>query len=120
MICSKCRVLCEGKCPVCESAKHLREPEPNEAVHLITLTAMQAMLVEPILAQTGVPYIKQGVLGGGLSAQLGMMLETFRFLVPLSGRERCRAAIEDVFGEDEQLMRLLHEFDRNQTSISTT
>ena len=113
MFCSKCRVLCKDVCPVCGSAKHLKEPEPNEPVHLITLTAMQAMLVEPILADSGVPYFKQGSVGGGLTAQVGMMREIFRFFVPVSGREKCRALIEDVFGEDEQIMHLLHEFDSN-------
>ena len=111
MICSKCRVLCEGSCPVCGGAKHLREPEPNEPAHLITLSAMQAMLVEPILADSGVPYFKQGSIGGGLTAQVGMMREIFRFFVPVSGREKCRELIEDVFGEDAKIMALLHEFD---------
>ena len=113
MICSKCRVLCETVCPVCGSAKRLREPEPNEPAHLITLSAMQAMLVEPVLADSGVPYFKQGSVGGGLTAQVGMMREIFRFFVPASARETCARAIEDVFGEDETIMRLLHEFDSN-------
>ena len=111
MICSRCRVLCDACCPVCGSAKHLREAEPNEPAHLITLSAMQAMLVEPVLAETGVPYFKQGSVGGGLTAQVGMMREIFRFFVPASARQKCARAIEDVFGEDEVLMGLLHEFD---------
>lgn len=111
MICDRCHVLCEEKCPVCGSARHLRPAEPNEPAHLITLTAMQAMLVEPVLKDAGVPYYKQGSIGGGLTAQVGVMREVFRFFVPVSGRERCREAIEAVFGADEALMRLLHEFD---------
>ena len=111
MLCSKCRVLCESVCPVCGSAKHLKEPEPNEPAHLITLSAMQAMLVEPVLADSGVPYFKQGNIGGGLTAQVGMMREMFRFFVPVAARKQSVDAIEDVFGEDEALMHLLHEFD---------
>ena len=111
MICSKCHVLCEGSCPVCGSAKHLKAAEPNEPAHLITLSAMQTMLVEPILADSGVPYFKQGSVGGALTAQVGMMREVFRFFVPVAGREKCRELIETVFGEDEKIMRLLHEFD---------
>ena len=111
MLCSRCHVLCGDVCPVCGSAKRLKAAEPNEPAHLITLSAMQAMLVEPILADTGVPYFKQGSIGGGLTAQVGMMREMFRFFVPVSGRERCRELLEDVFGEDERIMRLLHEFD---------
>ena len=104
-------MLCEGSCPVCGSAKHLRTAEPNEPSHLITLSAMQAMLVEPVLADTGVPYFKQGSVGGALTVQVGMMREMFRFFVPVAAREKCAQAIEDVFGEDGQIMRLLHEFD---------
>ncbi len=111
MICDKCRVLCEGTCPVCGSARRLRESDPSEPAHLITLNATQAMLVEPVLADTGVPYFKKGSIGGGLTAQIGMMREMFRFFVPVSGRERYREAIEAVFGEDAEVMRLLHEFD---------
>lgn len=111
MICSKCHVLCEGSCPKCGSSRHLRVPEENEPVLLIVLTAMQAMLVEPILEDSGVPYFKQGSIGGALSAQVGMMREIYRFYVPHSGYEKCRALLESVFGEDAELMKLLHEFD---------
>ena len=111
MICDKCHVLCEGVCPRCGSRRHLRVPEENEPVFLIALTAMQAMLMEPILEDSGVPYYKQGMIGGALAAQVGMMREVYRFYVPHSAYESCRALIEAVFGEDEALMALLHEFD---------
>lgn len=111
MICAKCGVLCEGVCPACGSKRHLRAEKPDEPAHLITLSAMQAMLVEPVLKDTGIPYFKRGSVGGALTAQVGMMREVFRFFVPVRERERCRAAIEDVFGADAGIMRLLHEFD---------
>lgn len=110
-ICGKCQLLCEGVCPKCGSAKHLRGYEGNEPALLIVLTAVQAMMVEPILAESGVPYIKKGEAGGALAAQVGMMREIYRFYVPCAALERCRSLIEEVFGEDEGIMRLLHEFD---------
>ena len=111
MIYDKCHVLCEAQCPKCGSKRHLRAPEENEPVFLIALTAMQAMLVEPILKESGIPYSRQGTVGGALAAQVGMMREVYRYYVPHSAYEACRARIEEVFGEDETLMRLLHEFD---------
>lgn len=111
MICDKCHVLCEDVCPKCGSRRHLRIPEENEPVLLIGLTAMQAMLVEPILQDSGVPYYKRGMIGGALAAQVGMMREIYRFYVPHSAYEKCRSLIEDVFGEDAMIMALLHEFD---------
>lgn len=83
MICTRCHVLCRNVCPKCGSRKHLRAPEDNEPVLLIVLTAMQAMLVEPILEESGIPYYKQGMVGGALAAQVGMMREVYRFYVPI-------------------------------------
>ena len=114
MICTRCHVLCAAVCPKCGSRKHLRAPEDNEPVLLIVLTAMQAMLVEPILAESGVPYYKQGMVGGALAAQVGMMRGVYRFYVPHSAYAACRDLIEQVFGEDETLMHLLHEFDEEE------
>ena len=73
MICTRCHILCREICPKCGSRKHLRPAEDNEPVLLIVLTAMQSMLVEPILAESGIPYYKQGMVGGALAAQVGMM-----------------------------------------------
>ena len=114
MICTRCHVLCRDVCPKCGSRKHLRVPEDNEPVLLIVLTAMQAMLVEPILEESGIPYYKQGMVGGALAAQVGMMREVYRFYVPHSAYTACRDLIEQVFGEDETLMHLLHEFDEEE------
>ena len=114
MICTRCHVLCRDVCPKCGSRKHLRTPEDNEPVLLIVLTAMQAMLVEPILKDSGIPYYKQGMVGGALAAQVGMMREVYRFYVPHSAYAACRDLIEQVFGEDETLMHLLHEFDEEE------
>ena len=117
MICDNCHVLCEEFCPKCGSRRHLRVPEENEPVHLIALTAMQAMLVEPILEESGIPYYKQGMVGGALAAQVGMMREVYRFYVPHSAYAACRDLIEQVFGEDETLMHLLHEFDEDEKGV---
>ena len=114
MICTRCHVLCRDVCPKCGSRKYLRAPEDNEPVLLIVLTAMQAMLVEPILEESGIPYYKQGMVGGALAAQVGMMREVYRFYVPHSAYAACRDLIEQVFGEDETLMHLLHEFDEEE------
>lgn len=111
MICAKCHVLCENSCPKCGSERHLRAPEENEPVRLVALTAMQAMLVEPVLKESGIPYFKKGLIGGALEINVGMMREIFSFYVPHSAYVQCRELIEQVFGEDETIMKLLHEFD---------
>ena len=114
MICTRCHVLCRDVCPKSGSRKYMRAPEDNEPVLLIVLTAMQAMLVEPILAESGIPYYKQGMVGGALAAQVGMMREVYSFYVPHSAHAACRDLIEQVFIEDETIMKLLHEYDVNE------
>ena len=114
MICSRCRVLCEEVCPLCGRTKYLREPEPNEPAHLITLSGMQTMLIEPVLEETGIPFFKQNTVGSGLTTYTGPMRGMYRFFVPASARERCVQALEDVFGEDETIMGLLHELDNQE------
>lgn len=110
-ICSRCHVLCENVCPKCGAAKHLQTPEENQPALLMVLTAMQALLVEPVLKESGVPFFKKGMVGGALAAEVGMMREIYSFFVPCGAMERCRGLIEEVFGEDAELMRALHEFD---------
>ena len=111
MICDKCHVLCKDICPKCGSGRFIREISTNEPVLLIVLTAMQAMLVEPVIAESGIPYFKKGLYGGALSMQAGFMREIFSFYVSYADYQKCRSLLEEVFGEDEDLMRLLHEFD---------
>lgn len=111
MICTKCHVLCKDVCPKCGSRRSLREVTQDEPVLLIVLTTMQSMLVEPILDESGLPYYKKGLFGGALTAQFGAMREIFSYYVSYADYAKFRSLLEDVFGEDETIMQLLHEFD---------
>lgn len=113
MICRRCRVICEGECPIC-GKRRLYEPESNEPVLLMVLTPMQAMLVEPILQDSGIPYSRSGTIGGALSLMGGMMLESCRFYVPYAALGKSREAITNVFGEDADIMHALNEFNPAQ------
>lgn len=114
MICSKCHVLCKDVCPKCGTGRYIKEHSADEPVLLIVLTAMQAMLVEPIIADSGIPYFKKGLYGGALAMQAGFMREVFSFYVSFADYLRCRSLLEEVFGEDENIMQLLHEFDSEE------
>ena len=113
-ICSKCHVLCGESCPVCGRSKHLREAQETEPVLLITVSAVQALLIEPILADSGIPYSRPGTFSTAMNLGSGMMLEANRFYVPCAALEKARELLEEVFGEDEEIMRALHEFDSAQ------
>ena len=111
MICGKCRVLCSKVCPICGKIGKLRPVEAGEPVLLITLTHMQALLVEPLLMDAKIPYTRPATLLSSLTTQWGTMLDSYRFYVPYEKRDEARALIEEVFGEDESIMHALHEFD---------
>ena len=110
-ICSKCRVLYKDVCPICESAKKLIPAEGNEAVLVATLNPTQAMFVEPILQDNGIPYQCPGAMGRAFALRAGTTFETYRIYVPYAAYEKARALLDEVFGEDEAIMRAVHEFD---------
>jgi hypothetical protein len=72
---------------------------------------MQAMMVEPIIADSAIPYYKKGLFGGALTAKFGSMREIFSYYVSYADYDKCRSLLEEVFGEDETIMGALHEFD---------
>ena len=109
MFCPKCRLLCRDECPKCGARHKLRAPEPEEPVLLIILTTMQAMLVEPVLQDNHIPYYKMGEPGAALAVEVGMMRQIYRFYVSYSSYEASRSLIEQVFGEDETIIKLLNE-----------
>ena len=109
MFCPKCHLLCREECPKCGARRKLRAPEPEEPVLLIILTAMQAMLVEPLLQDNHIQYYKLGETGAALAVKVGMMRQIYRFYVSYSTYETSRSLIEQVFGEDETIIKLLNE-----------
>ena len=110
-ICAKCRVLCTNVCPVCDSAKKLTNVDGNDTVLVVTLNPVQAMFVEPILKDNDIPYHCPGTMGRAFSLKAGMSFETFRIYVPYSAYEKTRALLDEVFGEDAEIMKAVHEFD---------
>ena len=109
MFCPKCHLLCREECPKCGARRKLRAPEPEEPVLLIILTTMQAMLVEPVLQDNHIPYYKMGESGAALAVKVGMMRQIYRFYVSYSSYETSCSLIEQVFGEDETIIKLLNE-----------
>ena len=113
MICTNCHVLCKDVCPICGKSKRLREPEADDPVFLMTLSNLKALFVEPIMDDNRIVYNRIGTLGAGLTARWGTAGEMYRYYVPFSEYEHVCALVEEIFGEDEEIMRALHEFDLN-------
>lgn len=103
LYCEKCMLLCEsGKCPVCSQklfgAQKLREVKDNDPVLLTKQDRIAAGLLEPVLRDNNIPYLKEGNLGAGLTAELGDMMEEYRFYIPYGKLEEGRDIVESLFG----------------------
>ena len=90
LYCEKCMKIVEGqKCGGCKSQK-LREPKTGDPVFLMEKDAVIAASVEDILSQNGIPCLKRGLLGAGITAHIGYNMETFRFYIPFGAYEEAK------------------------------
>ena len=100
MYCEKCcRIIEADLCPVCKS-KRVREPEAKDPCFLTEQDYLSSGILEDLLKQNGIPYLKKDVMGAGLAIKVGPMLERSRFYVPFEQLESARAVAEEVFPEE--------------------
>ena len=100
MYCEKCcRIIEADRCPVCKS-KRVREPEAKDPCFLTEQDYLSSGILEDLLKQNGIPYLKKDVMGAGLAIKVGPMLERSRFYVPFEQLESAKAVAEEVFPEE--------------------
>ena len=100
MYCEKCcRIIEADRCPVCKS-KRVREAKPKDPCFLTEQDYLSSGILEDLLKQNGIPYLKKDVMGAGLAIKVGPMLERSRFYVPFEQLESARAVAEEVFPEE--------------------
>ena len=100
MYCEKCcRIIEADRCPVCKS-KRVREPEAKDPCFLTEQDYLSSGILEDLLKQNGIPYLKKDVMGAGLAIKVGPMLERSRFYVPFEQLKSARAVAEEVFPEE--------------------
>ena len=103
MYCEKCGTLFEEgrRCPSCRS-RRVREPKEGDPCYHTSLDFIWCDLLADVLAQEKIPFLKKGLLGAGVVARIGQMLEEYRFLVPYECLPRAREIVESLFsGEAE-------------------
>ena len=92
MYCENCmRIIEEERCPVCGN-KRIRMPEPTDPCFLTELDYVSSGILEDLLQQNGIPFLKRNVMGAGMAIRVGPMLDRSRFYIPC-----------DRFGEAETL-----------------
>lgn len=101
MYCEKCcRIIDTDRCPACGSRK-VREPGPKDPCFLTELDYLSTGILEDILKQEGIPYLKKDVMGAGMAIRVGPMLERSRFYVSFDQWSRASAAAEELFSPAE-------------------
>ena len=84
MFCEKCKRIIEADhCPFCRHSK-VREPEQGDLCFLTEQDYISSGILEDILKQNSIPYLKKGVMGAGLAIKVGPMLDRSRFYVAYS------------------------------------
>ena len=112
LYCKKCQILTKDSCPRCgRSAAKLRTPEPGDPVFLMNCRMPQACMIEPVLQENSIPYSRTGALGAALSTALGSYFELYSICVPYALYETARSLIIEIFGEDEDIMARVSDYD---------
>ena len=97
MYCDNCsRIVDTDRCPYCRSRK-IREPEPKDPCFLTEQNYVSSGILEDVLKQNGIPFLKKEVMGAGLSIKVGPMLDRSRFYVPYAQLESAAAIVDELF-----------------------
>ena len=102
MYCEKYnRIFEANRCPVCNSGK-VREPEAKDPCYLTEQDYVSSGILEDLLKQHNIPYLKKDVMGAGMAIRVGQMLERSRFYVPFAQLSSAKAIVEDLFSAAEE------------------
>lgn len=105
LYCEDCqRLIPPGETECTDCGEPLREARENDPVLFLTVPGMQAMLAEPLLEASGIPFSKVGELGAAFTMRAGGLLEMFRFYVPYGALAQAHDLIAGTFGEDPIMM----------------
>ena len=102
MYCEKCsRIVEADRCLVCHSRK-IREPEAKDPCYLTEQDYVSSGILEDMLKQNNIPYLKKDVMGAGMAIKVGPMLERSRFYVPFEQLGSATAIMEDLFSAADE------------------
>ena len=102
MYSEKCNRIIEGdRCPVCRGRK-IREPQAKDPCYLTEQDYISSGILEDVLKQNNIPYLKKDVMGAGMAIKVGPMLERSRFYVPFEQLDSAAAILEDLFAAADE------------------
>ena len=94
-------IIDEERCPVCGSRK-IRTPEATDPCFLTEQDFVSSGILEDVLQQKGIPFLKKNVMGAGMAIRVGPMLERGRFYVPFNRFEEAEALTAELFSAWEE------------------
>lgn len=95
--CPVCHILVrDTRCPVC-GKRWLEPPKAEDYCYLTEKDSLWAGVLEDCLRQNKVPYLTQNTMGAGLTAKVGSMFETVRFLVRYAFYQQAKELEEELF-----------------------
>lgn len=101
MYCEKCcRIIETDRCPVCKKSL-VREPGPQDPCFLAEQDYLFSGILEDVLKQKGIPFLKKDVMGAGMAIKVGPMLERSRFYVMFDRLPEAEAVLKELFAETE-------------------
>jgi hypothetical protein len=114
LICKKC--LCEIKedfCPICGKKKCFREAKDSDEIFLTSADFIFYKVIEDILTDNGISYVKKGTLGSAVSFYVGDGAETFNFYVMLKDYEAAVSAVSHLDAEvsEEELNEYIDSYE---------
>ena len=102
MYCESCNLLLEGdRCPACGTPR-VRPVTPEDPCFLTERDFVGSGMLEDVLRQHGIPFLKKQMLGAGLTMRIGLMAERSRFYVPYGRMQEAAALAEDLFAAAEE------------------
>ena len=102
--CTKCKSAANsGVCPICQSKRFLRESKDVDLVLVTSTDYVSSFLVEDILNDAGIKFLKKGALGGAITLYVGEMTESFNFYVMARDYEKAVALIPDLELDENDL-----------------
>ena len=98
--CPNCHVLVHGtRCVICDK-KWLEPVKDEDYCFLTEKEILWAGVLEDCLRQNAIPYLTQNVMGAGLTAKVGAMMESVKFFVRYAYYEKAKLLNEELFSAD--------------------
>ncbi len=103
MYCEKCGCVIDAdRCPFCK-IRRIREAEPDDICFLTEQDYVSSGMLEDVLQQNEIRFLKKNVMGAGVAIKVGPMLERSRFYVPFEQLEDAMAVVEDLFAVSQEM-----------------